>query len=76
MKNIKNNFLIISTLIAVIIVPIVVFENKYLLGGDDGRLFFWYPDLYIDNFIKNNYFSNGLGSLYGYNYNHIFFFHF
>lgn len=76
MKNIKNNFLIISTLIAVIIVPIVVFENKSLLGGDDGRLFFWYPDLYIDNFIKNNYFSNGLGSLYGYNYNHIFFFPF
>ena len=50
-------------LITVLILVISALNPTYYLGGDDTRLYFMYPELFLNNFVLNIGTSSGLSIL-------------
>lgn len=52
-----------SIVLIILLLPYWIFDNKLFIGGDDGRLFYAYPELWLKNtawFSWLNFSSNGL----------------
>ena len=58
----KLKILIISFIFIILIcIPFVIQGNKYYVGGDDTRLYYIFPDKYLDNLAFNIISDNTLG---------------
>lgn len=59
-KIIKNNLFVILNTIAIIVflfLPYVLFDGNLRIGGDDSRLFYLYPEMWLDNVSNSSWTS-------------------
>jgi hypothetical protein len=67
MKRINANLAVILISIVLLFVPFAIWGNKYLVGGDDTRLYYIFPMDFIKNYAVNIASDNTLaGAMTGY----------